>query len=63
MTEKRMKGPEVIAETLWLLDAGVHPLMVAQVLGRSMRVLARMFHRYGETGLAARFDRAYKVAA
>lgn len=58
-----MKGPEVIAETLWLLDAGVHPLMVAQVLGRSMPVLARMFQRYGEKDLAARFDQVYKVAA
>jgi hypothetical protein len=63
VTEPRMKGPEVIAETRWLLDAGVHPLMVAQVLGRSMPVMARMFLRYGEKGLAARFDRVYPVAA
>jgi hypothetical protein len=63
MSQPRMKGPEIIAETRWLLEARVHPLMIAQVLGLSMVAMARMFHRYGETDLAFRFDQVYPVAA
>lgn len=63
MKEPKMTGPEMIAEATWLLDAGVHPLMVAQVLGKKMPSLARLFNRYGDPSLALAFDRTYKVAA
>jgi hypothetical protein len=63
MTEKRMKGPEVVEEVLWLLDAGVHPLMVAQVLGRSMTSIQKLGRRYDVPVLRTRFAVLYKVAA
>lgn len=58
-----MSGNELVAEATWLLEQGVHPLMVAQTLGRKMDALSRLFRRHGEVGLAQMFDRGYKVGA
>ena len=61
--ERRMTTEELVAEATWLLECGVHPLMVAQMLNRKMPTMSRLMRRHGQVTLAQVFDRSYTVAA
>lgn len=39
---KKMTAAEVMAEIEWFLDGGVHPLLIAQELGRNPAAIERM---------------------
>ncbi len=55
----RMTGAEILAEVDWLLEGGVHPAMVAQVLNREVGTLEMMARRHGRKDLALVFAREY----
>lgn len=51
----RMKGFELVEEIEWLLDGGVHPLMICTQLGRSAEALERVARTHGRPDLARKF--------
>lgn len=55
----RMTYEEVIAEVEWLLDAGIHPLLISDILGRSESALYKLCWRHGRNDLANLFGRQY----
>lgn len=58
---KPLTGPELVAEVRYLLDAGVHPLLIAQELHRSPASIEVAARRAGDTVMAARFTAAMTV--
>lgn len=67
----RLSGVELLDEVQWLLDGGVHPLMVCTVLGKSLEAVTVTARRYGRGEVARVFgavrsaerDRKRRVAA
>lgn len=55
-SEPRMIGAELLAEVDWLLDGGVHPLMVAEELKRTPSLLEVTARRHGRPDLVAIFS-------
>ncbi len=55
----RMTGAEILAEVDWLLEGGVHPAMVAQVVGRGLHSIDRLARRHGRDDIAQLFSREY----
>lgn len=53
----RMTGAELLEEVEWLLDGGVHPLMVAQMLGRTVSGIDRTARRLGNKRVSQVFTR------
>lgn len=54
--DKPMSGPEVLDEFEFLLNAGTHPLLAAQMLGVKYDNLQRLAGRHGRVGLFGRVD-------
>ena len=57
----RLTGSELLAEVEWLLDGGVHPLMVCQVLGRSAGSVEKAAYRLGRADVGRRFSSSQKL--
>ena len=57
----RMKPAELLAEVEWLLDGGVHPLMVCQVMGRSAGSIEKAAYRHGRADIGSAFGRVQKL--
>lgn len=55
----RMSSDEVIAEVEWLLNFGMHPLLIADVLGRTESSLYKLCWRRGRNDLANMFGRKH----
>jgi transposase len=49
-----LRGDELWAEVVWLLDGGMTPDEVAGVFGRSVGGMQRAAERYGLRGVASR---------
>lgn len=56
--KRRLTGVELLAEVRWLLDGGVHPLMVCTVLGKSLDAVEITARRYGQADIARVFAAA-----
>ena len=54
-TQRRLTGPELLTEVNWLLDGGVHPLLVVQTLGKSAMAIDRAARTYGDQRVARLF--------
>lgn len=54
--DKPMDGAETLDEVVYLLDAGVHPYLAAQQLGRSWQSLVKLAERYGRSDELHRGD-------
>lgn len=54
--EKKMSGSEMLDEFEYLLDAGTHPLLAAQMLGVNYQTLNKVANRHGRNDLFARVD-------
>lgn len=52
----RLTGREMLDEVHWLLDGGVHPLMVVQVLGKSAQAIEKAARTYGDRRIVAAFN-------
>lgn len=52
-----MTGVERLDEAEWLLDGGLHPIVVAQQLGAKLETLMRLAERHNRQGLASRLNR------
>lgn len=50
-----MTGEEVVAEAAWLLDGGVHPLLVAEQLGKKPTALYQAARRAGRADVMSAF--------
>lgn len=55
----RMNHAEIIAEVEWLIEGGMHPLYIADALGRSEAALYKLCWRHGRNDLANLFGRQY----
>jgi hypothetical protein len=58
----RMTGEEVLAEVEWLLDAGVHPLLIAQELHRTLSALEVMARRHGNDRIRTVYQKCVSEA-
>jgi len=54
--DKPMTGAERLDEAEWLLDGGVHPMVVARQLGAKLETLMRPAERHGRSDLACRLN-------
>jgi hypothetical protein len=51
-----MTGRELLEEVRWMLDANVHPLLIAQELRQSVEVIRMTARRYQDTRVAGAFQ-------
>lgn len=56
----KMTAAEVIAEVEWLLDGGMHPLYIAEAIGRTTHALNKLMWRHGRSDLARLFDQSHQ---
>ncbi|MDY0828562.1 hypothetical protein SK224_05410 [Microbacterium sp. BG28] len=54
--ERPMDGAETLDELVYLLDAGVHPYLAAQMLGKTWAALLKLADRYGRSEEIVRDD-------
>lgn len=52
---KRLTGVELLDEVQWLLEGGVHPLMICQMLGKKLDAIRATATRYGRVEIARLF--------
>lgn len=52
---KPMSRAEVLVEVEWLLDGGVHPLLIAQTLGRSVGAIEKAARDLGNARVREAF--------
>lgn len=52
---RRLTGVELLEEVQWLLDGGVHPLMVCQVLDKKVDAIIATATRYDRVDLRKPF--------
>jgi hypothetical protein len=55
-----MSAVEVLDEVEWLLDGGVHPLMICQVMNRKANSIEKAAHRLGRMEVSRAFSRVAK---
>lgn len=55
---KRLTGAELLDEVRYLLDANVHPLLIAQELHRTPASIEIAARRAGDTATSAKFTAA-----
>lgn len=58
---KKMSRDEVLAETEWLLDGHMHPIMIAETLHRSVGSIAKMAWRVGNKRVFHEFGAALRA--
>ncbi|WP_144795729.1 hypothetical protein [Microbacterium paludicola] len=54
--DKPMEGPEVLDEFEFLISAGTHPLLAAQMLGMKYATLGKLAGRHNRQELLSLFD-------
>ncbi|WP_353809095.1 hypothetical protein [Agromyces sp. SYSU T00194] len=54
--QPRMTAAELLDEVEWLLDGGVHPLMICQQLGRSVSAVHQAARRAGRDRVVVAFN-------
>lgn len=52
-----MSGCEVLEEVAWFLDANVHPLLIADTIGRKPGSIYELARRHGDTHVREAFSR------
>lgn len=57
---RRLTGVDLLDEVQWLLDGGMHPLMVCPVLGKSLSAVAATAVRLGDVEIARLFSTVRK---
>lgn len=55
----RLTAHEIVEEVEWLLDNGVHPLMICQQMGRSLSSVERAARRVNNRRIVAVFGKYY----
>lgn len=56
---RRLTAAEITEEVEWLLDNGVHPLMICQQMGRSLSSVERAARRVNNRRIVAVFGKYY----
>jgi hypothetical protein len=53
----RLTGADLLVEVNWLLDFGVHPLMICQVVGKRCAAIEVTGRRYSDARVVSAFNR------
>lgn len=56
---RRLTVYEIVEEVEWLLDGGMHPLMICKQMGRTLSGIDRAARRVGNERVARVFARHY----